>query len=176
MPWLVNGLRLKGHETGGFPRFPRRPHGSVLLHRAWTEGMLALGFEALKTRRKGTNEEENWTPFLIAEVDAQKSKSMRSTVRVWYIDIQVLVSPQAKIPYLSRPDRLSSRFPLIYAKNSIHSIAKTLPGEMLLSAFPCCNYQIAPFPEHARWNIHVCEPDHPDTLRPKGAPTSPSRK
>ena len=39
----------------------------------------------------------------------------------------------AEIPYSFLPNRLP--FPLIYAKIPIHSIAKTLPSEMLLSTF-----------------------------------------
>lgn len=40
---------------------------------------------------------------------------------------------QAEIPYSFLPNRLP--FPLVYAKIPIHSIAKTLPSEMLPSAF-----------------------------------------
>ena len=41
-------------------------------------------------------------------------------------------------------------------KIPFHSIAKTLPVEMFFGAFPCCNSQFAPFPEHAQWNVHIC--------------------
>ena len=69
---------------------------------------------------------------------------------------------QSRIP-IFLPSR-SLVLSLDLCQNPLSLLAKNIASEMLLSAFPCCNYQIAPFPEHARWNVRMCKHAFRSTL------------
>ncbi len=99
----------------------------------------------------------------------QRNKSL------WYIDIQVLVSRKQKshIPSF-HPVQLP--FPSIYAKFPFTPSLRSFLAKCSSVLFPCCNDQIAPFPEHARWNVHMCQHDHPGTHYPGGVPVRRSCK
>lgn len=100
---------------------------------------------------------------------------------VWYIDIQVLVS-RKEIPHILPVQfHIKCPFPLVHGlcNKKIQFTPSLRPwlAKCISLLFPAATHQITPFPEHARWNVHMCE-TWPSTYTGSecGAPTSPSCK
>lgn len=161
-PLIGRLLEIKGHGMGVVPLPELR--GTKARTSGLESSMMALNMKHVEQEYRTAG-----CPVLTAAVDAWNPSSEQINMVHRHPGLLVSRTQKSHIPSF-HPDRsIDLSFPLCKKIPFTPSLRSFLT-KCNAVLFPCCNDQIVPFPEHARWTIHMCQHGHPGTRCPSGAP------